>query len=114
MKKSYSTNDQSQGVGAKRDRDLLPAGGVEETVQGWTPNEQLVVSIDSSKKSPIKHALATFDLSPVDEGKTTVAVDEVVLEALFVERPPVLNHSAVAETGDAGLASGHPLAPSLR
>jgi hypothetical protein len=52
----------------------FPAGGVEETVQGWTPSEHLIVSIDSSRKSPIKHALATFDLSAVNEGKSTVAV----------------------------------------
>ena len=35
VKKSFSTNDQTDGVGATRHCDLSPAGGLEETVVEW-------------------------------------------------------------------------------
>ena len=62
VKKSFSTSEVLQGVGARRHCDLAPAGQLEETVREWRPNEQMKVSIDSASRLPIDHALATFDL----------------------------------------------------
>jgi len=60
VKKSFSTNDQTDGVGATRHCDLSPAGGLEETVVEWNEGEKLVISIDSTSKLPFKSGLATF------------------------------------------------------
>ncbi len=57
------------GLGARRHCDLAPVGGLEETITGWEPNEQLVVSIDSASKLPISNGLATFTLG---DGETTI------------------------------------------
>lgn len=74
VKKSFSTGTQETGLGATRHCDLAPLGGLEETAKGWTPNEQLIVSIDSTKKLPIKHGMVTFDLTDSGDG-TQVALN---------------------------------------
>ena len=68
VKKSFSTGTQATGLGATRHCDLAPFGGLEETATGWTPNEQLIVSIDSSKKLPIKRGSVVFDLADRGDG----------------------------------------------
>jgi uncharacterized protein YndB with AHSA1/START domain len=74
VKKSYSTNDTPDGVGASRHCDLAPAGALEETIREWEPNERLVVSIDAAKKAPIKSGLGSFVLTGDDAGPTEVTV----------------------------------------
>jgi hypothetical protein len=69
VKASHDTGDGVVGLGAQRHCDLAPVGGLEETITGWQPNEQLVVSIDSASKLPISNGLATFTLA---DGETTV------------------------------------------
>jgi len=72
--KSFSTSDSTSGVGAQRHCDLAPFGALEETVKEWDEESRLVISIDSAKKLPMAHGLATFTLSPAGE-ETTVAID---------------------------------------
>jgi uncharacterized protein YndB with AHSA1/START domain len=60
VKASVSTGGGTEGVGAKRHCDLSPAGSLEETVVAWEPEQKLVISIDSTKKLPIKNGEATF------------------------------------------------------
>ena len=66
--KSYSTSEESSGVGAQRHCDLAPLGGLEETIREWVPEERLAISIDKASKVPIKHGLATFTMAPDGEG----------------------------------------------
>jgi len=66
VKKSYSTSADTQGVGAQRHCDLAPAGGLEETIREWVPEERMVISIDSTSKMPIKSGLASFDFGEAD------------------------------------------------
>jgi uncharacterized protein YndB with AHSA1/START domain len=75
VKKSYATGEQTEGVGASRHCDLAPTGTLEETIQEWHPNEKMVVSIDSSTKSPLKTGLGTFELSSGGSESTTVALN---------------------------------------
>lgn len=74
VKKSFSTSDASQGVGAKRHCDLAPMGALEETIQVWEPEARLEISIDSAEGLPIRHGLAAFTLQPSESGtRVTVA-----------------------------------------
>jgi uncharacterized protein YndB with AHSA1/START domain len=75
VKKSYATGEQAEGVGASRHCDLAPSGTLEETIREWQPNEKMVVSIDSSTKSPLKSGLGTFELSAGGSESTTVALN---------------------------------------
>ena len=75
VKKSYATGEQTEGVGASRHCDLAPAGTLEETIREWHPNEGMVVSIDSSTKSPLKQGLASIELKAGAAGSTAVAVN---------------------------------------
>lgn len=75
IKKSWSTGDQNEGVGASRHCDLKPAGALEETIAEWIPEQKLVVNIDSAKKLPIKNGVATFELTGQGESKTEVQID---------------------------------------
>ena len=52
VKKSFSTSNDVQGVGAPRHCDLSPAGSVEETVREWQEGEKMVISIDSATNFP--------------------------------------------------------------
>jgi len=72
--KSFSTSDSTSGVGAQRHCDLAPFGALEETVKEWDEASRLVISIDSAKKLPMAHGLATFSLSPTGE-ETIVTID---------------------------------------
>lgn len=72
--KSFSTSDSTSGVGAQRHCDLAPFGALEETVKEWDEASRLVISIDSAKKLPMAHGLATFTLSPAGE-ETNVTID---------------------------------------
>ena len=69
VKASHDTGDGVVGLGAQRHCDLAPVGGLEETITGWQPNEQLVVHIDSAAKLPISSGEATFSLG---DGTTTI------------------------------------------
>jgi uncharacterized protein YndB with AHSA1/START domain len=69
VKASHDTGDGVVGLGAQRHCDLAPVGGLEETITGWQPNEQLVVHIDSAAKLPISSGEATFTLG---DGTTTI------------------------------------------
>lgn len=68
VKKSFSTSDATEGVGAKRHCDLSPMGALEETIQVWEPEARLEISIDSAEGLPIHHGLAKFVLKPSESG----------------------------------------------
>ena len=65
---SHSTSEATEGVGATRHCDLKPAGGLEETIREWQPEDRLVISIDKATKIPIKNGLATFTLADDRDG----------------------------------------------
>ena len=69
VKKSFSTTEASNGVGAQRHCDIAPAGELSETIQKWEPDTMMAISIDSAKKMPINSALGTFTLE--DNGEST-------------------------------------------
>lgn len=62
VKASRATSEATGGVGATRHCDLAPMGALEETVQEWVPEERMVISIDESKRLPIKSGLVTITL----------------------------------------------------
>ena len=69
VKASAATSEATAGVGASRHCDLAPAGTLEETITEWSPDERLVIRIDSATKLPIAHGLVTFDL--IEDGSAT-------------------------------------------
>jgi len=73
VKKSFSTSDQTHGVGATRHCDLSPAGGLEETIVEWDEAGRLAISIDSASMVPIKSGVATFSFEESD-GATSTSV----------------------------------------
>ena len=73
VKKSFSTSDATDGVGAKRHCDLAPMGALEETVQVWEPESRMEISIDSAEGLPIRRGLAEFALQAIETG-TEVSV----------------------------------------
>ena len=70
LKKSYAIGDATEGVGAQRQTELVPAGAMRETVAEWVPEERMVIDIDNVEKMPVKQARQTFTLS--DGGETTL------------------------------------------
>ena len=68
VKKSFSTSDETGGVGAKRHCDLAPVGALEETIQVWEPEARMDISIDSAEGLPIRRGLAQFVLQPSEAG----------------------------------------------
>lgn len=76
VKKSFSTSDATEGIGAKRHCDLAPMGALEETVKVWEPESRMEISIDSAEGLPIRRGLATFVLEPSGSGtQVSVAYD---------------------------------------
>ena len=69
LKKSYAIGDATEGVGAQRQTELVPAGAMRETVTEWVPEERMVIAIDKIEKMPVKQASQTFTLS--DDGENT-------------------------------------------
>ncbi len=78
VKVSHSTSDAIEGVGATRHCDLFPVGALEETITEWSPDNKLVIRIDSAAKPPIKSGLVTFDLGSADGATTTDLTYEYV------------------------------------
>ena len=70
IKNSYAIGDATEGVGAQRRTELVPAGAMRETVAEWVPEERMVLAIDEVEKMPVKQASMTFTLS--DGGETTL------------------------------------------
>lgn len=75
VKTSLSTSNSTEGLGAQRHCDLAPVGSLEETIVGWTPESQMVITIGSTSKLPIKNGEVTFDLVTESDNQTTVAVE---------------------------------------
>jgi uncharacterized protein YndB with AHSA1/START domain len=69
LKNSYAIGEATEGVGAQRQTELVPAGAMRETVTEWVPEERMAIAIDKIEKMPVKQAAMTFTLS--GEGETT-------------------------------------------
>ena len=63
LKNSYAVGDATEGVGAQRQTELVPAGAMRETVVEWVPEEKMAIAIDNIEKMPVKQARMTFTLS---------------------------------------------------
>ena len=75
LKKSYAIGDATEGVGAQRQTELIPAGAMRETVAEWVPEERMVIDIDEIEKMPVKQARMTFTLSGGDTTVVTMSYD---------------------------------------
>jgi carbon monoxide dehydrogenase subunit G len=64
---SFATG-QALGVGAQRHCDLKPTGQLEETLVELEEPNRAVISIDSTKRLPMKRALVEFLLAPAGTG----------------------------------------------
>ena len=62
---SYAIGDQTEGVGAQRQTEIVPNGKMRmrETVSEWVPEGKMVLVIDHIEKQPIKAATMTLTLS---------------------------------------------------
>ncbi len=49
VKVSRATSSATGGIGATRHCDLIPAGGLDETVTDWQDEQRLVISIDKAQ-----------------------------------------------------------------
>ena len=65
IKNNYAIGDQTEGVGAQRQTEIVPNGKMRmrETVSEWVPEEKMVLVIDNIEKQPIKAATMTLTLS---------------------------------------------------
>lgn len=52
LKGSFSTSEDSEGVGATRHCDLTPIGAIEERVLNWKDGEEMLVAIYDGKNMP--------------------------------------------------------------
>ncbi|MCP4086302.1 MAG: hypothetical protein GY745_14795 [Actinomycetia bacterium] len=66
---SRAIGDATEGVGAQRHIELEGSVSMRETVTEWAPEGKMVITIDQTKKVPVKEATMTFTLS--DGGDTT-------------------------------------------
>ena len=71
---SYTTSDESTGLGATRHCDLAPLGQLEESIVDFIPEQRLGISIDSAKRLPIKSAISAFELREIDAETTEVTM----------------------------------------
>ena len=69
VQNSYAIGEALEGVGAKRQCELIPSGAMRETVKEWVPEEKMVIAIDQIQKIPVKAATMTFTLA--DHGENT-------------------------------------------
>lgn len=100
VNRSYATSDATAGVGAKRHCDLAPLGVLEETVTGWDEEKRMEIRIDSARRLPIAHGLATFTLSGAD------AATDVSVEYAYEPKYGFLGHLMGRFMLDGQLAKG--------
>ena len=71
---SESINDVTTGEGAKRQSNLYDGGALLEEVVESDPEHRQVVNVIDAGPFPLKEAVATFDLKPIDENSTEVTM----------------------------------------
>jgi uncharacterized protein YndB with AHSA1/START domain len=71
VKNSYATSDATSGVGARRHNDLSPIGTAEETITGWEPEQEIVISLDSTTRAPVNSGVLTMTFDENDNGVST-------------------------------------------
>jgi uncharacterized protein YndB with AHSA1/START domain len=68
LKASELTSSGPVAEGSTRHCAFSPAGGVNERIDRYVPNERMTVNLYETFKLPISSAIADFSLAPNDEG----------------------------------------------
>ncbi len=74
LKASRPIGDQTHGVGARRQVDLVPVGTLTETVTAWEEGRKIATMNEPSALVPFKHAESKLTLEPNGDG-TTITFD---------------------------------------
>jgi uncharacterized protein YndB with AHSA1/START domain len=74
VESSESINDVTTGEGAKRQSNLYDGGALLEEVVESNPEHRQVVNVIDAGPFPLKEAVATFDLKPIDVNSTEVTM----------------------------------------
>ncbi len=74
LRGSRSIGDQIEGVGARRQVDLVPVGTLVETVTSWEEGRTIATRNEPSALVPFKHAESKLTLQPEGNG-TAVTFD---------------------------------------
>ncbi len=74
LKASRPIGDQTHGVGARRQVDLVPVGTLTETVTAWEEGRKIATTNQPSALVPFKHAESKLTLEPNGDG-TTITFD---------------------------------------
>ena len=74
VKASRMLGEATSGVGARRHLDLVPVGGLDETVLDWEEGRKMVVAVDKASVVPVKSGEATLvvDREGDDQSKVTM------------------------------------------
>jgi uncharacterized protein YndB with AHSA1/START domain len=68
VKASALTSDGPVAEGSTRHCDFKPAGGVNERIEAYEPNQRLTVDLYETFKMPISGAVADFNIAPKGDG----------------------------------------------
>lgn len=74
LKASRSIGDQTHGVGARREVDLVPMGTLVETITTWEEGRTMATTNQPSALVPFKHAESRLTLEPDGDG-TAITFD---------------------------------------
>lgn len=74
LKGSRSIGDQTHGIGARRQVDLIPVGTMVETVTSWEDGRTITTKNQPSALVPFKHAESKLTLKPEGDG-TAITFD---------------------------------------
>jgi hypothetical protein len=74
LKATRPIGDQTQGVGARRQVDLKPVGGLVETVTAWEDGRTIATANEPSALVPFKQAASRVTLEP-DGDATAITFD---------------------------------------
>lgn len=68
LRRSRSIGDRTEGVGARREVDLVPVGTLVETVTSWEEGRTIATRNEPSALVPFKHAESELTLQPEGNG----------------------------------------------
>ena len=115
LKASRPIGDQTHGVGARRQVDLVPVGSLVETVTAWEEGRSFATSNQPSALVPFKQAEARLTIEPNGDG-TAITFDYRYVPkggAMGRVTGPVIDRmlktsfeSMLASIGDAALNAG--------
>jgi hypothetical protein len=115
LKASRPIGDQTHGVGARRQVDLVPVGSLVETVTAWEEGRSFATSNQPSALVPFKQAEARLTIEPNGDGTAITFDYQYVpkggpmgrLTGPVIDRMLKTNfESMLASIGDAALNAG--------